>query len=225
MASGSVQLPKLTAGYLGPQAKFDAYGLSLVSHSQPVIYMQEDQNTVEIILGTQPGTRITVKLISFERKKECNEYCLIRAMGPNFLFLIRPPLEGFYKFQIYALPKDEAGPQMLGVYNYFIHCPGNFGDNPFPKQYPPWKDGCYLEEPIDLPRGITDPAVKFRVFIPKAKDVQVKVGDAWNPLQLLEPGLFDGNVDFSTGYGPGTTAKLNVKFTGNNYSTLLEYPL
>lgn len=225
MAEVNVQLPKLTEGYLGPQAKFEAYGLSLVSHSDPVIYMQEDQREVEIILGIQPGTRVTVKLISYERKKECNEYCLIRAMGLNYLFLIRPPLAGFYKFQIYALPQDEAGPQMLGVYNYLIHCPGNFGDNPFPKQYPPWKDGCYLEEPIELPRGIRDPLVKFKVFIPKARDVQVKVGDVWNPLQQNEPGWFEGFVDFSTDYAPGSTAKLNVKFVGNNYSTLLEYPL
>lgn len=225
MAAGSVQIPKMTEGFLGPQAKFEPYGLSLVSHSEPVILMQDDQSEVEIILGTQPGTRVTVKLISYERKKECTEYCLIRAMGSNFLFLIRPPLSGFYKFQIYALPKGEAGPQMIGVYNYLIYCPGNFGDNKFPKQYPPWKDGCYLEEPIDLPRGITDPNVKFKVFIPKAKDVQVKVGEVWNPLQQIEPGLFEGFVDFSINYPPGSTAKLNVKFGGGNYSTLLEYPL
>uniref|UniRef100_A0A0B7B7M2 KY-like immunoglobulin-like domain-containing protein n=1 Tax=Arion vulgaris TaxID=1028688 RepID=A0A0B7B7M2_9EUPU len=225
MAAGDVQIPKMTDGYLGPQAKFEAYGLSLVSHGEPVISMQDDQREVEIILGTQPGTRVTVKLISYERKKECNEYCLLRALGSNFLFLIRPPLPGFYKFQIYALPKDEAGPQMLGVYNYLIYCPGNFGSNPFPKQYPPWKDGCYLEEPIDLPRGIRDPSVKFKVCIPKAKEVQVKVGDVWNPLQLIEPGVFEGFVDFSINYAPGSTAKLNVKFTGSNFSTLLEYPL
>ncbi|CAG5121010.1 unnamed protein product [Candidula unifasciata] len=225
MAEGNVQIPKLTEGYLGAQAKFEAYGLTLVSHSDPVIYMQEDQREVEIILGIQAGTRVTVKLISYERKKECNEYCLIRALGLNYLFLIRPPLAGFYKFQIYALPRDEAGPQLLGVYNYLIYCPGNFGDNPFPKQYPLWKDGCYLEEPIDLPRGIRDPSVKFKVFIPKARDVQVKVGEVWNPLQQTEPGWFEGFVDFSTDYSPGSAAKVNVKFAGNNYSTLLEYPL
>ncbi|XP_055889727.1 uncharacterized protein LOC106068554 isoform X1 [Biomphalaria glabrata] len=225
MASGAVQIPKMTEGYLGPQAKFDAYGLSLVSHSDPIIYMQDSQEEVEIILGIQPGTRITIKMISYERKQECNEYCLIRALGPNYLFLIRPPVPGFYKFQIYALPRDEAGPNMLGVYNYLIYCPGSFGNNPFPKQYPPWKDGCYLYEPLSLPRGIRDPSVRFKVLIPRARDVQVKVGEEWNPLQQSEPGVFEGNVDFSQGYPSGAKAKINVKFAGNNYNTLLEYSL
>ncbi|CAL1532405.1 unnamed protein product [Lymnaea stagnalis] len=225
MAAGNVQIPKLTDGYLGPQAKFEAYGLTLVSHGDPVIFMQDDQKEVEIILGIQPGTRVTIKLLSHERKQECNDYCLIRQLGPNYLFLIRPPLPGFYKFQIYALPSDEAGPQMLGVYNYLIYSPGSFGDNPFPKQYPPWKDGCYLYEPISLPRGIRDPMVKFKVLIPKARDVQVKVAEEWNPLQQSEPGIFEGLVDFSLGYPSGAKAKLNVKFAGNNYNTLLEYSL
>ncbi|BFZ02229.1 hypothetical protein BsWGS_05268 [Bradybaena similaris] len=225
MSEGAVQLPKMSDGFLGPQTKFQAYGLSLVSHSQPIIYMQEDQPEVEIILGTQFGTRITVKLVSYERKKECTEYCLVRCMGSNFLFLIRPPMPGFYKFQIYALPKDEAGPQMLGVYNYLIHFPGNFEDKPFPKQYAMWKDGCYLDEPLSLPRGIKDPMVRFKVVVPKAKDVQVKVGDEWNPLQETEPETFEGFVDFNTGYATGAKAKLNAKFVGDNYNTLLEYSL
>lgn len=225
MANGDVQLPKITKGYLGPQAKFEAYGLRLLSHSEPIIYMQEDQPEVEIILGTQSGTGITVKLLSHELKKECNEYCLIRCMGSNFLFLIRPPQAGFYKLQIYARPKDEAGPQMLGVYNYLIHCPGNFGDRQFPKQYSMWKDGCYLEEPLSLPKGIKDPMVRFKVIVPKAKDVQIKVGEEWNPLQQTEPETFEGLVDFSTDYAPGSKAKLNVKFSGNNYNTLLEYSI
>uniref|UniRef100_A0A0B6Z095 KY-like immunoglobulin-like domain-containing protein n=1 Tax=Arion vulgaris TaxID=1028688 RepID=A0A0B6Z095_9EUPU len=225
MAEEKVQLPKITAGLIGPQAKFLSYGLSLVSHGDPVVYMQQDQPEVEIILGTEPGTRIMVKLVSHERKKECTEYCLIRCMGDKFLFLIRPPLPGFYKFQIYALLKDEAGPQMLNVYNYLIHCPGSFEDKPFPKQYPLWKNGCYLEEPINLPKGIKDPMVRYKVFIPNANDVQVKVGEEWNPLQQTDPGMFEGLVDFSTSYAPGSKAKLNVKFVGNNYNTLLEYSL
>ena len=64
---------------------------------------QEDQNEVEIIIGIQPKTRITIKMISYERKKECTEYVLIRALGPNYCFLIRPPLPGFYKFQVGAV--------------------------------------------------------------------------------------------------------------------------
>jgi len=225
MGGNAVQLPKITEGFLGPQAKFVKYGISTVSHSEPVIYMQDDQSQVEIIIGVKPGTRITVKMISYERKKECTEYVLIRALGPNYCFLIRPPLPGFYKFQIYALPPDEAGPQLLGVYNYLIHCPSCFGDNPFPKQYPPWKAGCYLYEPISLPKGLTDTQVKFKLLIPGARDVMVKVDQGWNQLESTGPGEFEGLVDFSLRYSPGSKAKVNVNFQGQQYQTLLEYSL
>lgn len=224
-----VVLPRLafTEGYLGKQAKFDEYGLSLVSHSDPMIYLEQDQPEVEIIMGVPHGTRITIKMASLDYQKECNEYCLIRALGPNYLFLLRPPMPGFYKFQIHALPADEAGPQFLGVYNYMIYQPtSQHGDRPFPKQYPPWKDGCYLSEPISLPRGVTDSNVFFKLHIPRARDVQVKVGDDWNPLhQTSEPGEFEGVVNFSRGYPPGTKAKVNVMFSGSSYNTLLEYTI
>ena len=100
-----VVLPRLafTEGYLGPQAKFHEYGLSLVSHSDPMIYLEQDQPEVEIILGVPAGTRITIKMASLDYQKECNEYCLIRALGPNYLFLLRPPMPGFYKFQVKVL--------------------------------------------------------------------------------------------------------------------------
>ncbi|GFR59350.1 kyphoscoliosis peptidase [Elysia marginata] len=97
-----VVLPRLafTEGYLGPQAKFQEYGLSLVSHNDPMIYLEPDQPEVEIIMGVPQGTRITIKMASLDYQKECNEYCLIRALGPNYLFLLRPPMPGFYKFQV-----------------------------------------------------------------------------------------------------------------------------
>lgn len=227
MAGGRVELPHLTDGYLGPQAKFQQYGLTTISHSEPVIWMADDQPEVDVILGTQPGTRITTKLISWERKNECNQNCLVRAMGSTYSFLIRPPMPGFYKFQIYALPADEAGPQLLGVYNYFIHCPGYFGGDQqmFPKQFPMWKDGGYLYEPLSLPKNVRHPAVRFHLCVPNARDVQIKVDNLWTQLQETEPEIFEGLVDFSRGYPSGSKAKVNVKYSGNNYNTLLEYSL
>ncbi len=225
MASqGDIELPYLTEGYLGKQMKFDSYGLLTLTHEDPFIKMDTDR--VEIVIGTTEKTRMTTKMISMGTKKECNEYSLVRLDGANFRFLLRPPVEGFYKFQIYALPSGEAGPQMQGVINYVLFCPGLAADvQPFPKQYPLWKDGCFLYEPLSLPRGITDTGVQFKVYIPKAKDVQMKVGNDWNPLAMTEPGMYEGCVDFSKGYPRDTLAKLNVKQAGNNYNTLLEYKI
>lgn len=78
---------------------------------------------MEIIIGTTTETRVTSKLLSHERKQDVSDFALVRCLGPSYCFLIRPPAPGFYKFQIYALPSGEAGPNMIGVYNYLIHCP------------------------------------------------------------------------------------------------------
>lgn len=223
-----VPLPKLTDGYLGKQSKFDEYKLTNLSHSEPVIYMAEDQSEVEIIIGTAEDkpTRITTKLLSYERKKECNDFALVRCLGPSYCFLIRPPTPGFYKFQIYALPNDEAGPNFIGVFNYIIHCPHVPDDvMALPKQYPMWKDGCYLTEPLGIPKGFRGGSMQFKLNIPKARDVQIKVDEDWNPLPMVEPGIFEGPVDFSKNYPVGTKAKVNVKFQGNKYNTLLEYTI
>ncbi|KAK7508599.1 hypothetical protein BaRGS_00000165 [Batillaria attramentaria] len=221
----AVPLPKLTEGYLGKQAKFDEYGLINVSHPDPVIYMAEDQSEVEIIIGTSSPTRVTTKMLSYERKQECNDYALVRCLGPNYCFLIRPPLPGFYKFQIYALPQGEAGPSFIGVYNYIIYCPRAENVSALPKQYPMWKDGCYLTEPVDIPKGFRGD-VRFKLQIPKARDVQIKVGEDWTQLTQVEPGVFEGTVDLSqSNYPIGTKAKVNVKFAGNKFNTLLEYTI
>lgn len=217
-------LPKLTEGYLGKQAKFDEYGLINVTHADPVIYMADDQPQVEIIIGTSTPTRVTTKMLSYERKQECNDFALVRCLGSNYCFLIRPPLAGFYKFQIYALPQGEAGPNMIGVFNYVIYCPKAHNVNALPKQYPMWKDGCYLTEPMDIPKGFRSD-VKFKLNIPNARDVQVKVGEDWNQLTQTSPGEFEGVVDLNHDYPVGTKAKVNVKFGGNKFNTLLEYTI
>ncbi|KAK7109511.1 kyphoscoliosis peptidase-like [Littorina saxatilis] len=221
-----VPLPRLTEGYLGKQSKFDEYGLSNVSHPDPVVYMADDQTEVEIIIGTEESTRMTTKLLSYERKQECNDFCLVRCLGPNYCYLIRPPTAGFYKFQLYALPSGVAGPNFIGVYNYIIYCPKTHeGVLALPKQYPMWKEGCYLYEPLGIPKGYRGGPVHFKLSIPGAKNVQVKVGEDWNELTCIEPGLFEGDVDLTPPYPVGTKAKVNVKFMGAKFNTLIEYTI
>ena len=42
-----------------------------------------------------------------------------------------------------------------------------------PKQYPMWKEGCYLTEPLGIPMGFRGGPVKFKLNIPGARNVQV----------------------------------------------------
>jgi len=46
--------------------------------------------------------------------------------------------------------QSTAGESLPGVYAYLINCKQTVGDTvPFPKQFGPWKEGCYLYEPVE----------------------------------------------------------------------------
>lgn len=216
---------KVTEGYLGPQAKFFPYGLTTLSHAEPVI--NSDSNQVEIVIGTSEKTRFTTKLLQQDPKKECNEHVFTQNQGQEYHFTIAVPRTGYYKFQIYALPNSEAGPNMINVYNYILNIKQlDHYVEAFPKQYPIWKqEGCFLFEPLMLLKGIKEP-VKFKYYIPKAVDVQIKAHEDWNPLEQVEPNIYEGVVDFSKGYPSGAKVKLNVKFgRSHKYDILLEYTI
>ena len=220
-----IELPYLTEGWLGAQGRFDSYGLQTASHENPVINL--NTNKVTIVIGTKEKTRFTTKLKRMEPIMECNNCCFTQNMGQEFHFSIAVPQTGFYKFELYALPVGEAGPKFINVFNYLI-CVQNVDTyvEPFPKQFPLWKqEGCFVFEPTMLQKGVKN-MVKFRYFIPKAIDVQIKANEDWNKLEKVEPNIYEGVVDFSQANCPeGSKVKLNVKFPGRNnkYDILLEY--
>ncbi|CAG2219659.1 unnamed protein product [Mytilus edulis] len=217
---------KVTDGYLGPQAKFFPYGLACLSHPEPVLIL--DTNKLEIVIGTSEKTRFTTKFLQVEPKKECSQYVFTQNQGSEYHFTIAVPHTGWYKFQIFALPSSEAGPNMINVFNYILHVQqADHYVESFPKQYPLWKqEGCFVYEPHMILKGVREVGVKFRYFIPKAADVQIKVGDDWNPMEKVEPDIYEAFLDFSKGYPAGTKVKLNVKFgRSSKYDILLEYTI
>ena len=44
--TAKVELPKLTDGFLGKQKDFDDFGLSTLSHSDPIIVMDDEHTQV-----------------------------------------------------------------------------------------------------------------------------------------------------------------------------------
>ncbi|CAE1176328.1 unnamed protein product [Acanthosepion pharaonis] len=68
---------------------------------------------------------------------------------------------------------------------------------PYPKQYPPWKNGCYMWEPRGIPHGCRAPGVPFKMHIPNAIQVMVRAGNEWTELENVEEHVFQGLVDFS----------------------------
>ena len=58
---------------------------------------------------------------------------------------------------------------------------------PFPKQFAPWREGCYLYEPLDglIARPASGEKLQFALEVPRASKVVVIAGDDWTQLQQL----------------------------------------
>ncbi|KAH3855605.1 uncharacterized protein LOC127873536 [Dreissena polymorpha] len=223
MADGDI--PYLTEGYLGAQAKFESYGLTNVTHKEPVIRL--NTNKVEIVIGMTEKTRFTTKFKRMDPIQEMNNCVFTQNMGSEIHFNIAVSQTGFYKFEIYALPNSQAGPNFINVYNYLVNIKNvDAYVEPYPKQYPLWKqEGCFVFEPMMIQKGCNYP-VSFRYYIPHAVDVQIKAGEDWHKMDKREGDIYEGYIDFEkTPYPPGTKVKLNVKFRSNKYDILLEYTL
>ncbi|XP_064602830.1 uncharacterized protein LOC135468479 [Liolophura sinensis] len=218
-------VPDLPNGYLGAQPKFKEYGLSVMSHSDPVIRLQG--NEVEVKIGYSDAVKTTASLIKASTEEESKDYVFTQSKGSVLTYMATLPSEGWWKLQIYALPAKDPGNQLIGVYNYIIDCPRIIKKAyPFPKQYAQWKDGCYIFEPMVLHKDVKGPSVRFRLSIPHAKAVAVVADQEWTHLKESgQKGLWEATVDLAKYYGKNTRVTVNANFGEDktSYSTLLEY--
>jgi len=54
------------------------------------------------------------------------------------------------QFQLFATLQSATSENLPGVFAYLINCKQTVADTlPFPKQFGPWKNGCYLYEPVE----------------------------------------------------------------------------
>lgn len=221
----SVPLPKLPSGYLGAQPKFNEYGLSTLSHHDPVIHLET--NSVEIQFSTAQEMRVTANLIDAESDKDFPDFTLTQTQGSVVSFVVTLPAVGFYKLQLYSIPASDANQQLPGVYNYLINCKKvSQKAYPFPKQYAQWKEGCYMENPFILHPDSKEDEVLFRVHVPKAAAVAVVAGDEWTHLSSPQSSMWEGRVKLGGLCGKDVKVTLNANYGGEDvtsYATLLEY--
>jgi hypothetical protein len=87
-----------------------------------------------------------------------------QTQGNTVSFVISFPEHGWYKFQIFALPTSDESKSLPNVFNYLIDCRRALkAVYPFPKQYAPWRDGCYLQCPLVLNSSSRLSNVQFKV--------------------------------------------------------------
>lgn len=230
--------PVVGAGYLGPQKSFQPLGLSVAGLTDPFIVA--DSGDAHVSFVTSKPVRMSSQLLYCPPKQEqedCSEYVLQQNAESLATFVLKLARPGMYKLQIFATAGDDQSESLPGVYNSLIYCRNTLSNlAPFPKQYAPWKDGCYLFEPLDghlqPNRPIQGSAssyqhVYFRMEVPQASSVMIVVGDDWNPLTQEQPGLWSGEVLMTNYWDKARKVTVCASYTdpAESYSSVLEYSM
>ena len=221
--------PELPRGYLGAQPKFTELGLYTISHNDPEI--ATDDNQFEIKMGTSQPTKVTANLTNARTLQSYAEHVFNQVSDDVISFLVNVPATGYYKLQVYALPASDDSKTLPGVFNYLILCNAAPSErHSYPKQYAPWKNGCFLYEPLFLTNASQLNNVHFKVRIPNAKSVAVTADGDWQHLQTDGDGdanVWEGSVSLEKHRGTDNKISLNANFGGDTtkYATLLDYTL
>ena len=219
------ELPRLPAGFLGPQPKFTEFGLKTLNEHDPLIELK-DTNHLEIQLGTTRDMKFNAQLTEAESGQEVSDFIFIQTQPSIVTFLVNIPSSGFYKLQIHGNVFEDQSHTSLGLFNYLIRCKEvKCPVYPYPRQLGHWKEGCYMFEPLVLHAGSNLPEVKFRAHVPKAKQVVLFVEQNVFPLESLGPVQWEGVVNLEKQYGTDTKVILAANYGGDEerFATLLEY--
>lgn len=220
-----INLPKLQPGFLGPQPKFTEFGLKTLNEHEPLIELK-DTNHLEIQLGTSRDMKFNAQLIEVDSGRDFSDYIFTQTQPSIVTFLVNIPVAGFFKLQIHGNVSEDQTHTSLGLLNYLIHCREVSGPvYPYPRQLGHWKEGCYMFEPLILHPATRAGDVKFRVHVPKAKQVVLFVEQMVYTLDSLGPVQWEGTVDLEKFYGKDVKVILAANYGGDEerFATLLEY--
>ncbi|RUS78458.1 hypothetical protein EGW08_013781 [Elysia chlorotica] len=221
------QKPELPNGFIGAQPRFSELKLKTDSHKSSQIKV-DGQNMEWIKLKTENPMKVVTKLVKCAGEQELPGYVLCQRKDDDEVrFLVGFPENGFYKFQIFALPENDPAENLPNVYNYLIEVTGNFlPATPFVKTYTKfYTDCCYLEEPLFINPNSDDlDDVKFKVTVPMAVKVAVHAVDEWFHLEK-NGSKWEGSAALARFKSSGAKITLNANYDkdSNSYSVLLEY--
>ena len=225
-------LPILPAAYLGPQPSFKQMGLTAESHKDPFFDTDDGDWMVTFKQDPDIPLRMSAQLLlaSNDRNDDMSEYVLQQTEGNSVTFVVVIPKPGFYRFQIFALGRDEERDTLPGVYNYLVQAnSGSKKAKPYPVQYGIWKKGGHLIKPLERDfHQKSHKKVDFRLKVADdAHAVAIVIGDKWIQMAQKASGTWEGTAELTPHYGKEDNVTICAKFHSGkqSYSTLLEYKL
>ncbi|XP_078601804.1 uncharacterized protein LOC144876434 [Branchiostoma floridae x Branchiostoma japonicum] len=228
-AIGCTAFPKVWSRRWGPlYTKFSSMGLSLVSHTDPMIHSRT--GALKISLGRSKPLQFLCRLYHCENGHQTelrNNVFIHDDLGDTGKMTTRVlmPHAGDYKLQISAKEAGDKKSYPTAI-NYLIHCSNaKHGSLDFPESFSNWGPGCHVHEPQmrALPAGRE---THFKVTIPDAVDVAVISPDGkWSHLTKQEDGTWEGEAKIPEKRFAGKTVSLNAKINDgkNSFWTILEY--
>lgn len=233
----ALRFPSLPSGYLGPQAAFHDLGLCVAGFKDPLIVV--DSGDASLSFCTTNPVRMSAQLIfcSNAGDEDCSDYVLQQS-GENLVtFVLKLSRPGMYKLQFFAVQAGSDSESLPGVYNCLVHCRNTIVNLvPFPKQYAPWKEGCYLFEPLEghlqPNHEMQDSAssyqhVFFRLEVLRATAVSVIVGKEWSSLEEEKPGMWKGEIQMDKFWGKEHKVSICASYDDppEQFGSLLEYSM
>ncbi|KAL8571549.1 hypothetical protein ACOMHN_055668 [Nucella lapillus] len=215
----------LPVGYLGEQPKYSELGMECVSHKQPEFTLLQD-NEVEIKFRVPVAIKTACNLIQVRTEKEFPEYVFSQTDGDKVSFVISFPEMGWYKFQIFALPTTDGSKTLPNVYNYLVDVRRALkAVYAYPKQFAPWRNGCFLHNPLIMNSSTKLHNVCFKVSVPNATNVAVVAKEDWTHLKKGPGNIWEGCVSLDQHRNKNVKVTLNASFDEeeSKFSTLLEY--
>ncbi|KAI8508799.1 hypothetical protein Bbelb_138980 [Branchiostoma belcheri] len=211
---------------------FDQLGMTLASHTDPVI--TTDTREVTVTFGTTGPLWFYPELTHHEDSKanDMTAHAIIQDDPENDQQIqakLVLPNAGYYKFSLFAKAASANGSHQREV-SYLVHCTDAAGDSTtvhtgFPQFMGCWGTGCCIVEPNTrtLPGGDSQ---HFKLKVPGAAGVAVILPNKkWCHLEQGEDGTWEGDVLVPLGGYTGGEVKVVAKMKegGDSYLPLLQY--
>ena len=232
--------PPIPPNFLGIQPTFIESGLTVLSHADPLIVLNENsQPQLEISFGQSnvSPVKAIATLTKFDENVDVSSHILhqVPMSSDRIIFVCRFPAPAFYKLQIFALPNYQlnTASSIPCIFNYLIDarkCSFFEPLSAFPTQHSQWHSGCFLIEPLTAVITLSSVSQTINVsFVPgqQCRRALAVVGETSKTFQVSPDGVMEASIPVDMlRLGDKLVVMANyVPDSSETYSRMLEFDI